>query len=49
MVWVVYPKTRSVDVFRSNGMNSTLAPADTLSGEDIVPGFEMPVADIFDF
>ena len=49
LVWVVYPRTRSVMVCRPTGNESRLAGGDTLSGEDVVAGFELPVAEIFDF
>ncbi len=50
LVWVVWPGTQRVDVWR---MGTTNAPAtrlgmgDMLDGEDVVPGFTHPVADIF--
>ena len=46
MVWVVNPEMRIVDVHTPAGSTS-LAENDTLSGEDILPGFEVTVADIF--
>ena len=48
-VWVVYPEARAVHVFRPGGNDSRFTTTDTLSGEDVVPGFELPVAEIFDF
>jgi Uma2 family endonuclease len=48
LIWVVYPETRTVDVLRVSGNNSRLTDADTLSGEDVLPGFELPIAAIFD-
>jgi Uma2 family endonuclease len=49
LVWVVYPATRSVMVYRPGGKETRLSDSDLLTGEDVVPGFEMPVAEIFDF
>jgi Uma2 family endonuclease len=49
LIWVVYPETRSVHVVRPSGVGSRLTHADTLSGEDVVSGFELPIAEIFDF
>ena len=49
LIWVVYPETRAVNIFRPGGQDSRLTEGETLSGEDIVPGFELPVAEIFDF
>lgn len=49
LVWVVYPESRSIDVYRASANNSQLLEADVLSGEDVVPGFSLPVREIFDF
>lgn len=49
LIWVVYPETRAVNVFRPGGSDSRITADGILSGEDVVPGFSMPVADIFDF
>ena len=46
MVWTVYPDLRLVDVHRRGGA-TTLNEADLLSGGDVLPGFEIPVRDIF--
>ena len=47
LVWVVYPASRTVHVFRPNGGAAYLLEADQLSGEDVVPGFSCRVADVF--
>lgn len=49
LIWVVYPETKAVHIFRPGGQDSRVAVGGTLSGEDVVPGFELPVAEIFDF
>lgn len=46
LIWLVYPGSRTVQVYTSKGA-VTLEENDTLSGEDILPGFEVTVADIF--
>ena len=46
MVVVVNPRNRTVQVYTSDGVTE-LAEADTLDGGDVVPGWSMPVADIF--
>lgn len=46
IVWVVYPKTKTVDVHTSDGAR-TLKITDTLDGGDVLPGFTLPVRDIF--
>ena len=47
MVWVAYPDTRSVHVFRRDGSSSVVRPPMSLDGEAILPGFSQPVADFF--
>ena len=46
-VWIVNPHRRTVTIHRSGTAVRTLSGADTLEGEDVVPGFRVPVADIF--
>lgn len=48
MVWVVYPKTRSVTVFRSLRDVKVLRVDESLSGEDVLPGFECRVGEVFE-
>ena len=47
LVWVVIPSTRSVHVWRTDGSRVVLQPGEVLSGEAVLPGFELPVAEIF--
>jgi Uma2 family endonuclease len=46
-VWVVNPKRKSVTVYRSLKDKRTLLEDDELEGQDVVPDFRYPVADIF--
>lgn len=46
LIWVVYPTNRSVVAHTASGAN-TLYEDDTLSGGDVLPGFELRVGDIF--
>lgn len=48
MVWVVYPRRQSVAVYRSLRDVKILRGDDTLSGEDVLPGFERKVNEIFE-
>ena len=52
LVWVVYPPTRTVRVHRPAtsplGVVSELSAKDTISGEDVLPGFSTPVGAFFD-
>ena len=48
MVWVVSPKLHTVTVYRSLTDIVTLTEKDNLDGGDVVPGFQMNVAEIFE-
>ena len=47
MVWVVSPKLHTVTVYRSLIDIVTLTEKDILDGGDVVPGFQIKVAEIF--
>ena len=47
LVWVLVPRTRTVHVHRPDGTAARLSERDTLTGEDIVPGFTVSVASLF--
>jgi Uma2 family endonuclease len=47
LVWVINPETRTVRVHRADGSFAWLSEGDTLSGEDILPGFSCPVRELF--
>ena len=47
MVWVVSPKLHTVTVYRSLTDIVTLTMNDRLDGADVVPGFQINVAEIF--
>ena len=47
LVWVVIPAVRLVRVFPRGGPNLELVAGDTLTGGDVLPGFSVPVADLF--
>lgn len=48
LIWVFYPSNRSVVVIRRGRTRHRLGPDEMLDGEDILPGFSYPVADVFD-
>ena len=48
LVWVVYPDTRTVEVYHGGHAVSMLTVRDTLDGLDALPGFTCPVNEIFD-
>jgi Uma2 family endonuclease len=46
-VWVIDPQTRTITVYESRDKIVVLGSADQLRGEDVVPGFRLPVAEVF--
>ena len=46
-VWVAYPSRRSVVVHRADGATITYTGDDTITDEDLLPGFSLPLSDIF--
>lgn len=47
LVWLVYPNYRLVEVYRPDADVEILGEADTLTGGDVLPGFALPVREIF--
>jgi len=51
IVWVIYPETQTVDVWHQledkTLTKNKFGIQDTLSGEDVLPNFTLPVAKIF--
>jgi Uma2 family endonuclease len=47
LVWLVSPERRTVTVFRSRNDIAMLTEDDVLDGGDVVPGWKLPVRDIF--
>ena len=48
LVWVLDPVAKAVTVYRSESDIETLTHETTLTGEDVVPGFTCPVAQLFE-
>ena len=46
-VWVAYPSRRSVVVHYSDGTVTTYTGDDVITDEDLLPGFSLPLSDIF--
>ena len=46
-VWLVNPLTRTIEVVLSNGERTLFGEDDYLTGDPIVPGFRLRVAEIF--
>ena len=47
LIWVVHPVLRAVQVLRTDGTVGWLSSDDELSGEDVIPGFQCRVSDLF--
>jgi Uma2 family endonuclease len=47
-VWLVDPRARTVTVFRPDGSAQILREHDTLTGEDVLVGFSVPLSELFD-
>jgi Uma2 family endonuclease len=49
LVWVVWPRYQTIDVWRADDQEArqTLRPGDDLDGDDVMPGFRYPVSNLF--
>lgn len=47
LVWVVYPRSRTIHVYTSAVQVKILTVDDVLDGGDVLPGFSVPVREIF--
>jgi Uma2 family endonuclease len=47
LVWLLYPAKSLLEVYRQGADSDILTDADTLDGEDVLPGFSLPVREIF--
>lgn len=47
MVLVVHPRTQTVTAYRPDGSARVLRAGETIDGEDVVPGFSLPVRELF--
>ena len=48
LVWEVHVPTRNVWAYRPDGTGKLYRVTDTLPGEDVLPGFGVPVAELFE-
>ena len=46
-VWLIDPEQQTVEIYSPDVAPQTLDNSDTLNGGDILPGFTLPVKDIF--
>jgi hypothetical protein len=47
-VWVIYPKQKSMQVYASRTEIRGLEIGDELDGGDLIPGFRLPLATLFE-
>jgi Uma2 family endonuclease len=47
LVWVIYPKKRTAAVYSAVDDPTRLGEGDTLDGGDVLPGFKLPLAELF--
>lgn len=47
LVWVIYPKTRHAVVHTPDGIPEIVHADGALDGRDVVPGFSLPLAELF--
>ncbi len=48
LVWVLWPETKMIEAHRPAQPVTTLRETDTLTAEEILPQFKVPIKDIFD-
>ena len=48
LVWVVDPDTRTIDVHQNGAPTITLTEDDTLDGGTVLPGFTLPLREVFE-
>lgn len=46
LVWVIDPIRRGARIYRADGTESLVGPEEVLDGEDVFPGFRLPLSDI---
>jgi Uma2 family endonuclease len=47
LVWLVFPRQKIVEVYRPEQPSEMLTGSDTLDGYDVLPGFSLPIANLF--
>jgi Uma2 family endonuclease len=47
LIWIIYPRTRTAQVHRPNQPTQTIPPTGSLTGENLLPGYEVKLADLF--
>jgi len=47
LVWIVFPRSRTVEVYTSPTDFATLTTSETLTGSDVLPRFRLPIRSLF--
>jgi Uma2 family endonuclease len=47
VVWVVDPNSQTISIYRGSGETVLLTMDDELTGDKILPGFRLSVAEVF--
>jgi Uma2 family endonuclease len=47
LVWLFYPEKRLVEVYKKDADSALLDATDTLDGGDVLPGFRLPLAELW--
>jgi Uma2 family endonuclease len=47
LVWYIDPQTRTARAYTAADQKTDLTASDTLTGGDVLPGFELPLAELF--
>jgi Uma2 family endonuclease len=47
LVWIVHPSEKTISICHQPGPDAVLRVGQTLDGESVVPGFSLPVGEIF--
>ena len=47
LVWLITPQAQTVTVYRADGSARLLRDQDALDGEDVLPGFSIPLSGVF--
>lgn len=47
LAWIIDPRTRSARIYHTAGEFQVIDQAGTLTGGDVLPGFELPLGDLF--
>ena len=49
LFWVIDPRTETVEVYTKPTKSKVLTTTDTLEGGTVLPGFKLPISDLFGF